>query len=174
EILCQSGHEVVTGLPNRAAAEATIQQQIASGGETPSALLRVALARLPEITKTVGHAISDRLMRDAGERIRGSAGDALVARAADSEFLVWQRPADQARAIALAFRLVDALSEPYREADLTIDLAPACGIALHPLHGDRASALLQHADVALFAALGSAEPVVVYDPDVDPHRPERL
>src|SRR5262249_51518181 len=163
QIRFQSGHDAVTGLPNRVAAEAAIQQQLQAGADVPSALLRVALARLPEITKTVGHAISDRLMRDAGERIRGAARDALVARAADSEFLIWQRRADQARAIALAFRLVDALSEPYREADLAIDLAPAVGIALHPRHGGRASTLLQHADVALFAALGSADPVVVYD-----------
>jgi len=174
QIRYQSGHDAVTGLPNRVAVEATIEQQLNAELELRGALLVVALARLPEITKTVGHAISDRLMRDAGERIRGPAGDALVARAGDSEFLVWQRDADQAKAIALAFRLIDELAEPYREADLAIDLAPAVGIALHPEHGAEASVLLQHADVALFAALGTADPVVVYDPIVDPHRPERL
>jgi diguanylate cyclase (GGDEF)-like protein len=174
QIRFQSGHDAVTGLPNRVAVEATIEQQLNAEPELHGALLVVALARLPEITKTVGHAISDRLMRAAGERIRGPAGDALVARAGDSEFLVWQRAADQAKAIALAFRLIDELAEPYREADLAIDLAPAVGIALHPEHGAEASVLLQHADVALFAALGTADPVVVYDPIVDPHRPERL
>ncbi len=174
QIRFQSGHDAVTGLPNRVAVEATIEQQLLAEPDARGALLVVALARLPEITKTVGHAISDRLMRDAGERIRGPAGDALVARAGDSEFLVWQRAADQAKAIALAFRLIDELAEPYREADLAIDLAPAVGIALHPDHGAEASVLLQHADVALFAALGTADPVVVYDPIVDPHRPERL
>jgi len=174
QIRFQSGHDAVTGLPNRVAAEAAIQQQLSADPGSRGVLLMVALARLPEITKTVGHAISDRLMRDAGERIRGPAADALIARAGDGEFLVWQRAADQPRAIALAFRLIDLLGEPYREADLAIDLAPAVGIALHPVHGARASDLLQHADVALFAALGTAEPVVVYDPVVDPHRPERL
>jgi diguanylate cyclase (GGDEF)-like protein len=174
QIRFQSGHDAVTGLPNRVAVEATIEQQLTAEPDTRGALLVVALARLPEITKTVGHAISDRLMRDAGERIRGPAGDALVARAGDSEFLIWLRAADQAKAIALAFRLIDELAEPYREADLAIDLAPAVGIALHPDHGAEASVLLQHADVALFAALGTADPVVVYDPVVDPHRPERL
>jgi diguanylate cyclase (GGDEF)-like protein len=174
QIRFQSGHDAVTGLPNRVAAEAAIQQQLNADPGSQGVLLMVALARLPEITKTVGHAISDRLMRDAGERIRGPAGESLVARAGDGEFLVWQRAADQPRAIALAFRLVDLLGEPYREADLAIDLAPAVGIALHPTHGAKASDLMQHADVALFAALGTAEPVVVYDPIVDPHRPERL
>jgi diguanylate cyclase (GGDEF)-like protein len=174
QIRFQSGHDAVTGLPNRVAVEATVEQQLNAEPDTHGALLVVALARLAEITKTVGHAISDRLMRDAGERIRGPAGDALVARAGDSEFLIWQRGADQAKAIALAFRLIDELAEPYREADLAIDLAPAVGIALHPDHGAEVSVLLQHADVALFAALGTADPVVVYDPAVDPHRPERL
>jgi diguanylate cyclase (GGDEF)-like protein len=174
QIRFQSGHDAVTGLPNRVAAEATIQLQLNSEPGARGVLLMVALARLPEITKTVGHAISDRLMLDAGERIRGPAGDALIARAGDGEFLIWQRGADQPRAIALAFRLIDLLGEPYREADLAIDLAPAVGVALHPRHGAKASDLLQHADVALFAALGAAEPVVVYDPNVDPHRPERL
>jgi diguanylate cyclase (GGDEF)-like protein len=173
QIRFQSGHDAVTGLPNRVAAEAAITQQLAGAGQS-GALLMVALGRLPEITKTVGHAISDRLMRDAGARIRGPAGAALVARASDSEFLVWQPGFDQARAIALAFRIVDLLGEPYREADLAIDLAPAVGIALHPRHGSAASALMQHADVALFAAMGRAEPVVVYEAAFDPHRPERL
>jgi EAL domain-containing protein (putative c-di-GMP-specific phosphodiesterase class I) len=70
--------------------------------------------------------------------------------------------------------LLDVLGEPYREADLAIDVAPAVGIALHPLHGTKASALMQRAEVALFAALGADEPVAVYDPVADPHRPERL
>jgi len=174
QIRFQSGHDVVTGLHNRVAAEAVVQQQLDVGAKARGALLMVALARLPDIVKTVGHAISDRLMRDAGARIRGSAGDALVARAGDSEFLVWHRAMDQAQAIALAFRLVDLLGEPYREADLAIDLAPAVGIAEFPRDGSTASVLLQHAEVALFAAQGRAEPVVVYEAAVDPHRPERL
>jgi EAL domain-containing protein (putative c-di-GMP-specific phosphodiesterase class I)/GGDEF domain-containing protein len=138
------------------------------------ALLMVALARLPEITKTMGHAISDRLMRDAGVRIGKPAGTALVARATDTQFLVWVHDVAQAEAIALAFRILDVLGEPYQEADLAIDVAPAVGIALCPQHGVQASALMQRAEVALFVALGSEEPVVVYDAAADPHRPERL
>jgi len=170
----QNAHDNATGLMTRVAAEAAIQQMIDVESGSGGSLLMVALARLPEITKTLGHAISDRLMRDAATRIRGPAGAALVARASDSEFLVWMRQAGQGDAIALSFRLLDVLGEPYREADLAIDVAPAVGIALHPLHGTQASALLQRAEVALFAALGADEPVAVYDPGADPHRPERL
>jgi diguanylate cyclase (GGDEF)-like protein len=170
----QSGHDAVTGLPNRVSAEGLIQMQLEAQPRMRGALLMVVLGRLPEITKTMGHAISDRLMRNAGERIRQPADKALVARATDTEFLVWMRDAEQAAAIALAFRILDVLGVPYQEADLAIDLAPAVGIALCPQHGAQASGLLQRAEVALFAALGSEEPVAVYDPIADPHRPERL
>ena len=170
----QSGHDAATGLPNRVAAEGAIQQDLTANARRHGALLMIALARLPEIVKTMGHAISDRLMRDAGARIGKPAGSALVARASDIQFLVWLRDAEQADAIALAFRILDVLGEPYREADLAIDVAPVVGIALHPAHGAQASLLLQRAEVALFAALGSEEPVMVYDPLADPHRPERL
>ena len=57
---------------------------------------------------------------------------------------------------------------------MTLDVAPAVGIALFPVHGTEASALLRRGEVALLSALGSEEPIVVYDPATDPHRPERL
>ena len=46
-------------------------------------------------------------------------------------------------------------ARPIREADLSIDTAPAIGIALCPQHGSEASALLRRAEVALIAALDS-------------------
>jgi EAL domain-containing protein (putative c-di-GMP-specific phosphodiesterase class I) len=53
-------------------------------------------------------------------------------------------------------------------------MGPAIGIALSPLHGNEASTLLRRAEVALIGSLDSADPVSVYDPATDPHRPERL
>jgi EAL domain-containing protein (putative c-di-GMP-specific phosphodiesterase class I) len=113
-------------------------------------------------------------MRDAGTRLRAFAASGLVARATDTQFSVWLGGTAKSDAIAVAFRILDALGTPYQEADLSIDTAPAIGIALCPQHGSEASALLRHAEVALIAALDSADPVAVYDPTTDPHRPERL
>jgi diguanylate cyclase (GGDEF)-like protein len=172
-------HDAVTGLPNRQAAENAIRQAIAggadaSGADTKGALLMIGLARLPEIIQTMGHSICDRLMRDAGTRLRAFAANGLVARATDTQFSVWLGGTAKSDAIAVAFRILDSLGTPYHEGDLSIDTAPAIGIALCPQHGNEASALLRHAEVALIAALDSADPVAVYDPTTDPHRPERL
>ncbi len=169
----QAEHDAVTALPNRHAAEAVIRHAL-STRPAAGALLMVGLARLPEIIQTMGHTISDRLMRDAGARLRPFAARGVVARATDTQFALWLDGADKADAIAIAFRILDVLGVPYQESDLSIDAAPAIGIALHPVHGEEASTLLRRAEIALFAALGAEDPVAVYDASTDPHRPERL
>jgi len=170
----QAGHDQVTGLTNRVAAEIAIQRELIAHPERPAALLMVGLGRVPEIIKTMGHAVSDRLMRDTGERIQRPAAHGLVARATDTEFSIFLTASGKSEAIATGFRVLDALAAPYQESDLTLDVAPAVGIALFPAHGAEASTLLRRAEVALIAALGSEDPIVVYDSATDPHRPERL
>jgi diguanylate cyclase (GGDEF)-like protein len=170
----QAMHDGVTGLPNRAAAEEAIDQDLATAPGQQGALLIVGVTRLPDIIKTIGHALADRLMRDAGARVGQAAGTHYVARATDTQFAVWLRGADRAEAISVAFRVMDALAQPYQEAEVNMDMGPAVGIALAPRHGERAAALLRRAEVAEFAAVGSSRGVDVYDPQADPHRPERL
>lgn len=173
-ILHQAGHDPITGLPNRVAAETAIQRALAGAPGTPAALLMVGLERAPEIVKTLGHGVADRLMRDVGLRLRAPGGAGMVARATDSQFALFLPRAARADAIATALRVVEALSHPYREGDFSLDLTPAVGIALAPEHGNDAEALLRRAEVALIAGLGNDEPVAVYDAATDPHRPERL
>jgi diguanylate cyclase (GGDEF)-like protein len=170
----QAMHDGVTGLPNRAAAEEAIDQDLATAPGQQGALLIVGVTRLPDIIKTIGHALADRLMRDAGARVGQAAGTHYVARATDTQFAVWLPGADRAEAISVAFRIMDTLGHPYQEAEINMDMGPAVGIALAPAHGERAAALLRRAEVAEFAAVGSSRGVDIYDPQADPHRPERL
>ena len=96
------------------------------------------------------------------------------ARASDSEFAVFLAGCQGPEAIATAFRCIDALSLPYQEPGLSVDMSPAVGIALAPVHGNDADTLIRHASVALLTALSAEDPAVVYDPQADPHRPDRL
>ncbi|SHM17783.1 EAL domain-containing protein [Rhodanobacter sp. OK091] len=171
----QAMHDSVTDLPNRVAAEASIDQDLGDGDRTgEGALLMVGLTRLPEIIKTMGHALCDRLMRDASERMRRVAVDAYLARTSDTQFVLWLSQADQAAAVAAALRILDVLNEPYQETDVSIDRLPSVGIAMAPADGSQASTLLRHAEVAQFAASGSASGLSFYDATTDPHRPDRL
>lgn len=168
----QASHDQATGLLNRGAAEASIATALAARPE--GALLMVGLGRIQEVIKTLGHDVGDRMMREAGQRLQAPARGGEVARATDTQFSVFVHGAGREAAAAAAFRIVEALGEPYRESDLTLDFAPAAGIALAPAHGASAGTLLRHAEVALLAAIASGDDVGVYEPATDPHRPERL
>ncbi|WP_216844780.1 EAL domain-containing protein [Rhodanobacter sp. L36] len=170
----QAMHDAITDLPNRVAAEAAIDEMLGRQEITSGALLVVGLTRVPDIIKTMGHALCDRLMRDASERIRRVATDAYLARISDSQFLLWLMHARQPEATAVALRVLDVLNEPYQETDLSIDQLPSIGVATAPDDGSQAGTLLRHAEVAQFAASGSASALNFYDVSTDPHRPERL
>jgi diguanylate cyclase (GGDEF)-like protein len=170
-ILYQALHDPVTGLPNRLAVEQAVDQ---APQPVESALLMVGVTRHADIIKTMGHALADRLMHEVGERIARTAAGAFVGRATDTQFVVWLAGADKAQAIALGFRLLDALNAAYQEADVSIDIGPAIGTALAPHDGRQASVLLRHAEVALFAATGTTTAIDFYQPENDPHQPQRL
>ncbi len=170
----QAMHDPVTHLPNRMAAEGHINQSIETGGVLQGALLMIGITRVPDIIKTLGHALCDRLMCDAGSRIREVAEGAYIARVTDTQFMAWLPGADEESVAAAAMRILETLSEPYQEKDVAIDRLPAIGIAVQPADGVRADMLLRHAEVAQFAASGSSAALSFYDEKTDPHRSERL
>ncbi|MFK2877864.1 putative bifunctional diguanylate cyclase/phosphodiesterase [Rhodanobacter hydrolyticus] len=169
----QATHDDVTGLPNRASIEDDIARDMA-GNVTRGSLLMIGLTRRLEIIKTMGHALCDRLMREAGERIQRAAVGAQVARATDGNFAAWFAGSDPDDAVSAANRILDALAMPYTESGVSIDMGPAIGIALYPTHAIAAFALLRYAETAQFAAAGSSKAWAFYDASIDPHRPERL
>jgi GGDEF domain-containing protein len=165
-ILHQAGHDLVTGLPNRVAAEAGIQRERLRNPGAPGGAARgraAARARNRE-----DHGPRRRRPPDAQ---RGRVPDENHGRSGGTSdrHRVLGVPAGpgQVEAIASAYRLIDALSAPYQEADLSLDIEAAVGVALAPEHGLEAATLLRRAGVALLGALDTREPVVVYDPATD-------
>lgn len=170
----QAMHDSVTDLPNRVAAEATVDEALAAERANPGALLMIGLTRVPEITKTMGHALCDRLMRDSSQRLQLVAPHAYLARSSDAQFMLWAPRCDQPAAVALAQQVLEALNEPYQETDLSIDRLPSVGIAVTARDVSQASTLLRRAEVAQFAASGSSSALSFYDAATDPHRPDQL
>jgi diguanylate cyclase (GGDEF)-like protein len=168
----QAMHDGVTDLPNRVAAEATVRHDLARGAD--GALLIVGLTRLPDIVKTLGHALGDRLMRDAGARIQRVTAGVYLARVSDTQFMLWLPQLGRAAAVATALRVLETLNVAYQENDFSIDQLPSVGITMAPADGAQADILLRHAEVAQFAASGSASALSFYDATTDPHRSERL
>jgi predicted signal transduction protein with EAL and GGDEF domain len=170
----QAMHDSVTSLPNRLAAELVLDASLCAADSTGGVVLMIGLTRVPDIIKTMGHALCDRLIRDAGGRIGKMAGDAYLARISDAQFLLWLPQMGKSQATVTALALLEALSVPYQDSNASIDGLPSIGMALAPADGNDAATLLRHAEVAQFAASGSTSSLSFYDAAIDPHRPERL
>jgi diguanylate cyclase (GGDEF)-like protein len=170
----QAEHDQLTGLPNRVTLERWLQGKLDTG-EPEAGLVLIGLRRLPEIINTLGHEVGDGVVVAAADRIADAVGiDGNVARVAETVFAVTVFDHADERVNAVARRVHDAFDIPFAVGDLAIDLDAAIGTATFPDDAGNARQMLQHADVALYAAQQSEARVVAYDPARDPHRPERL
>jgi predicted signal transduction protein with EAL and GGDEF domain len=110
------------------------------------------------------------------ERLRRAApADALVARLGGDEFAILATQlVDVAEARALADRIVAALDQPVLLDGLPVDVSGSIGVAVYPEHGGDFTALMRHADVAMYDAKHRGDAVAIYLPESDHNSPERL
>jgi predicted signal transduction protein with EAL and GGDEF domain len=98
-----------------------------------------------------------------------------VARLGGDEFAIMVPGLDSAAtAVELGDELASAMEEPIPIGHLTLDARASIGIALAPDHGNDATALIQRADVAMYAAKSSRSGPRLYLPDDDRNSPRRL
>jgi diguanylate cyclase len=98
-----------------------------------------------------------------------------MARLGGDEFgIVLPSLPDERVAVRIAERLIEELEQPLSVEGLALDVSGSIGIALYPQHSDDVETLLRRADVAMYAAKGSASGFEVYDPSFDRHSPDRL
>jgi diguanylate cyclase len=173
----QALHDPLTGLPNRELFADRVEQAIraADRGLRPAALLLLDLDRFKDVNDTLGHHHGDLLLGEVSARLTGALrGVDTVARLGGDEFAALLPDATADGAAAVAQKLRAALHKPLTLDGVGLDLDASIGIAVYPDHGSDAAELLQHADVAMYAAKQAHAGFVVYDPAVDQHSPRRL
>lgn len=154
QLLREALHDPLTGLPDRRMLLDEVRALLASG--RGGALLFVDLDDFKGVNDRWGHDAGDALLRAIADRLRGALrrGD-LAARLGGDEFAVLTA-AGEADALALAGRLVDALTRPAALGGRMVDLGASVGVALTPGGGTGAavdaSTLLRQADTAMYAA----------------------
>ena len=142
----------LTGLLNRRAFNAELEQRLARGGAT-GALFYVDLDNFKPVNDVLGHQKGDEALRAVARMLADSTrpGD-LVARLGGDEFALWLERTDEDAAGGRAQELLDASSvlQPY-SGDPARPLGISVGVAVfEPGGGETPEALTLRADEAMY------------------------
>ncbi len=171
----QSLHDAATALPNRTLFERSLGEFITKDASDPLTVLLIEIGRVSEINYTLGHETGEDLIRVIGERLASMVkqGD-MVARHSSTMFSILMPGAAADDVKPIVGRILKSFEDPVPIAGIQLDVTAAIGEACHPDHGSDAKTLLQRADTAIYEAKASSRLFATYDPEADPHKPERL
>lgn len=150
------GHDVLTGLPNRAYLSELLNQALAFSRreDIPLAVCMLDLDGFKAVNDGYGHATGDLLLVEVAQRLKGilRGGDA-VARLSGDEFVLILRHIDGNQQLHVALqRVLRALAAPYVIREQRLALSASIGVTLFPLDDEDADTLVRHADQAMYVA----------------------
>ncbi|MFN7086873.1 MAG: putative bifunctional diguanylate cyclase/phosphodiesterase, partial [Burkholderiales bacterium] len=148
-------YDSLTELPNRALFFDRLEQAIAAARRhrQPLALFFLDLDRFKEVNDTHGHAAGDALLVEVARRLQTTLRhEETLARFGGDEFFAFSPGADQAGAMLIAERIVQAFARPFTVHNAEVYCNASLGVALYPGDGASAEALLKAADIALYRA----------------------
>jgi diguanylate cyclase (GGDEF)-like protein/PAS domain S-box-containing protein len=150
------GHDVLTGLPNRAFLADLLDQALEFSRQEniPLAVCMLDLDGFKAVNDGYGHASGDLLLVEVAKRLRDILrGEDVVARLAGDEFvLVLRYVHDLSELRAALSRVLEAISAPYSLHGKDINVFASIGVTLFPDDNEDAEMLLRHADQAMYVA----------------------
>lgn len=145
--------DAVTGLPNRRAFGESLAAVVERAYEERSraALLVVDLDRFKAVNDSLGHAVGDKLLRQASRRLKHCVrhGD-IVARLGGDEFtVVLPAVSSVDEVMAVGNRICSELARAFEIDGRKVQIGGSVGIAVFPDDGQTPALLVQHADEAM-------------------------
>jgi diguanylate cyclase (GGDEF)-like protein len=158
--LSQAHTDSLTGLPNRVALLEKMHNQLAVCADHSLyfSVLFLDLDRFKLVNDSLGHSVGDALLVAVANKLRTAAGDmATVARLSGDEFVIVTRDHDTADAeLATRNQVIQGIFRHTAGSSCidghTLRVSPSIGISRYPSDGQTATALLQNADIAMYAA----------------------
>ncbi len=149
-------HDGLTGLPNRAMFSQLLGLAIETARryDREFAVLFIDLDRFKVINDTLGHDAGDVLLREIGARLRETmrASD-VVARLGGDEFVVLvQEVSEAAQVAAIARNILSVVMRPVVILGQECRVTASVGVCMHPTEGQDDSAVMKHADMAMYCA----------------------
>lgn len=153
----RANHDVLTGLPNRGLLEDRLRQAIVKAARETSqlALMFIDLDGFKAVNDSFGHLVGDQLLQRLASRLQDCVRSSdTTARVGGDEFVVLAADVGSSADIAeLAAKILATLQRPaVLEKGVTTKVGASIGIARYPDDEDRAEALMQLADRAMYRA----------------------
>jgi diguanylate cyclase len=162
-------HDDLTGLLNRRALIARLDERLAAGRPGPVALVFVNLDRLKAVNDHLGHTAGDRFIEVFAQLLRDAADDSsVIARFGGDEFVVVpNEPLDAEAAEALARQLQQRVHKQVEVDGETITRTVSIGVGVAEPGRDTSSDILRRADQAVVSAKSvGGNAVVAFDPEM--------
>ena len=162
-------HDDLTGLLNRRALIARLDERLAAGRPGPVALVYVNLDRLKAVNDHLGHKAGDRFIEVFAQLLRDAADDSsVIARFGGDEFVVVpNEPLDADAAEALARQLQQRVHQQVEVDGETITRTVSIGVGVGEPGQDTSSDILRRADQAVVSAKSvGGNAVVAFDPEM--------
>jgi diguanylate cyclase (GGDEF)-like protein/PAS domain S-box-containing protein len=174
----QASHDPLTDLPNRTKFTGALQHALggASRGDRMLAVLLLDLDRFKDVNDTLGHSVGDRLLQELATRLADQMPEQVTfARFGGDEFaLLLPEMNSQAEAENFANMVLEEVQRPFAVDDVILEVGGSIGVAIFPEHGRTPEELLQHADIAMYAAKRDHLGFDLYRPESDPHSVRNL
>lgn len=149
-------YDALTELPNRTLLMDRLENALAGARRRDEnvAVFFVDMDRFKVVNDSLGHAVGDALLHQAGARLRSCVRDQdTVARVGGDEFVVVLNAAGtRAEVTAAATRLVRAMSEAIVVDGHSLTTSCSVGISLFPQNSRDAATLIKYADQAVYCA----------------------
>ena len=151
-----AGHDILTGLPNRALLQDRLNQAIAYAARYcyPVWVLFLDLDRFKYVNDSLGHKAGDQVLKVISARLQAAVREAdTVARLGGDEFvLILPERIDERLATGVVQRIMDSVAQA-----LTVDgheffLGCSTGVAVYPNDGEDPETLIKNADIAMYRA----------------------
>jgi len=152
----QASYDALTSLPNRVLLNDRLEHAFerARRDKNRVAVLFLDLDRFKNVNDSLGYAVGDKLLVEVSERLVSRLREEdTIGRLIGDEFLIIMEGLSKAEdAGVLAHKLADSFAEPFIIEGHELYMSTSIGISIFPDDGERKSALISHADVAMFQA----------------------
>lgn len=149
-------HDAITGLPNLTLFNDRLRVALAQAQRHAwrLAVMFIDLDGFKVVNDTYGHDTGDRVLQIVARRLENVVrrGDTVSRRSGDEFLFLMLEAKDEANVVALATRIIAELSQPCDIDGTSVEVKASVGLALYPEDGHTTADLLEHADMAMYAA----------------------